>query len=58
MTRSYLKRRFTAIAKEDPGANPTLFVDDSSMHATGQDPVSVAEILIPAMLSFKEKCIH
>ena len=56
MTRMYLKRRFTTIAKEEPKANPTLFVDDSSMHATAHDAVSIADILVPAMHSFKRKC--
>ena len=58
ITRMYLKRNFTQIVKEEPKANPELFVDDSSMHATATDSASIAEILVPAMLSFKEKCIN
>ncbi len=54
MTRVYLKRGMTKVVEKHKDANTELFVDDTSMHTPGNDNEEVRQILIPAMLTFKE----
>jgi hypothetical protein len=54
MTRVYLKRGMTKVVEKHKDANTELFVDDTSMHTPGDDNEEVRQILIPAMLTFKE----
>ena len=53
-TRVYLQRRMVKLCSKHPNANPELFVDDTTMNATGDTNEEVLSSLIPAMLSFKE----
>jgi hypothetical protein len=53
-TRVYLKRAFCEIVRKHQHANTEVFVDDTSMHNAG-DESDIYDILIPAMISFKDK---
>jgi hypothetical protein len=57
MTRMYLQEDMVSLVHEHPQAKTELFVDDTSMHSDGPDNQSVIDILVPAMLSFKDKVV-
>jgi len=55
MTRIYLYRSMTALVEKHRGADPKLFVDDTSMIASGPSCNDVLDILVPCMIDFGKK---
>ena len=53
MTRVYAMRNYIALDKQHEDANTDLFVDDTSMHASGETCQEVRDILVPAMRNFQ-----
>jgi len=55
LTRVYLMRDMMLLDKNHKEANTKLFVDDTSMQATGDSIDSVCDILVPAVVDFARK---
>jgi len=53
-TKTYLKKGLTKMVNKHPQANTELFVDDTCMHCQGANSEEVRQILVPAMLTFKD----
>ena len=54
-TRVYLQKAMKHICSKHKDANPEVFVDDTSMHNTGQSMNDVLEALVPCMNTFKKE---
>ena len=52
-TRVYALRRFIKLVEDHKKANPELFVDDTSLHATAETYKEVEDILVNAMKQFQ-----
>ena len=53
ITKSYGQRNFVELVEDHPDANPELFVDDTSLHASGDSYQHIRDTLVPAMCKFK-----
>ena len=56
MTRVYLQRNMKRLCDTHSEANTELFVDDTTMHASGDTNEDVLQVLIPAM-TFFQSCV-
>ena len=56
MTRVYLQRNMKRLCDLHPEANTELFVDDTTMHASGDTNEDVLQVLVPAM-TFFQSCV-
>ena len=53
-TRAYTMRSFISLNEKFPEGNTQLYVDDTSMHASGDTKLEVIHKLIPVMKYFKQ----